>query len=410
MARGAYIGVGGTAKKIKKIYFGVGGVAKKVKKAYIGVGGVAKLWYKSDVVLDRTVASSGLTKPGNTGGGPTTTARTRGTVFNGYAILNDGGAWGACKAALYNSSLVKSSISLPKNQDVQRCGRLPSYAIIFGGEGATPYIVRVSRLNSSLTASLIYSGDPTEVGGYGEFDLSETTDYVIMFGGSTYEDEEGLYNNDGVNWFINNNLSINKTDLPSTKTQNVGTSSTSCSFGDKAMWLNADYSGRGAVVFTNSLTVEQHDATAIMGGRTTGHVTLNKVGDYIVCVGKAHVESDLYRIAAVNASLTHTNALSVPVRSYREWGGIAGVSTPEAVVFVGGGSYGNSSSTAITGAFAYDENLTLISAPALSRKATYMESSVWPVGNYGIVAGGYYSSGAPDGSGMSNLVEAYYEV
>ena len=42
-----YIGIGGTAKKIKNIYIGVGGTAKQVKKAYIGVGGVAKLWYRS---------------------------------------------------------------------------------------------------------------------------------------------------------------------------------------------------------------------------------------------------------------------------------------------------------------------------------------------------------------------------
>ena len=42
-----YIGIGGTAKKIKNIYIGVGGTAKQIKKAYIGVGGVAKLWYRS---------------------------------------------------------------------------------------------------------------------------------------------------------------------------------------------------------------------------------------------------------------------------------------------------------------------------------------------------------------------------
>lgn len=44
-----YIGIGGTAKKIKNIYIGVGGVAKQVKKAYIGVGGVAKQWYSSSL-------------------------------------------------------------------------------------------------------------------------------------------------------------------------------------------------------------------------------------------------------------------------------------------------------------------------------------------------------------------------
>lgn len=45
MAKAAYIGVGGIARKTKKLYIGVGGVARKVKKAYIGVGGVARLFY-----------------------------------------------------------------------------------------------------------------------------------------------------------------------------------------------------------------------------------------------------------------------------------------------------------------------------------------------------------------------------
>ena len=47
MSTGAYIGLNGSAKKIKNIYLGVGNSAKKIKKAYIGVGGVAKLWWKA---------------------------------------------------------------------------------------------------------------------------------------------------------------------------------------------------------------------------------------------------------------------------------------------------------------------------------------------------------------------------
>lgn len=45
MKHGAYIGVSGVARKIKKIYVGVNGIARKVKKAYIGVGGVARLCF-----------------------------------------------------------------------------------------------------------------------------------------------------------------------------------------------------------------------------------------------------------------------------------------------------------------------------------------------------------------------------
>ena len=42
MGKGIYLGVGGKARKVKKMYVGVGSRARKVKKAYIGVGGVAR--------------------------------------------------------------------------------------------------------------------------------------------------------------------------------------------------------------------------------------------------------------------------------------------------------------------------------------------------------------------------------
>ena len=52
MAKDAYIGVGGKARKVKNLYIGVGGKARKVKKAYIGVGGKARLCYSARTVAD----------------------------------------------------------------------------------------------------------------------------------------------------------------------------------------------------------------------------------------------------------------------------------------------------------------------------------------------------------------------
>lgn len=48
MAKKSYIGINGTARKIKKWYIGVNGTARKVKKAYIGVNGIARQFYSSD--------------------------------------------------------------------------------------------------------------------------------------------------------------------------------------------------------------------------------------------------------------------------------------------------------------------------------------------------------------------------
>ena len=46
-----YIGIGGKAKRIKKLYVGVNGKAKRVKKAYVGVDGVATLWLTSRIFI-----------------------------------------------------------------------------------------------------------------------------------------------------------------------------------------------------------------------------------------------------------------------------------------------------------------------------------------------------------------------
>ena len=49
MAKGAYIGVDGKARKVKKGYVGVDGKARKIKKAYIGIGGVAMPFFGGGV-------------------------------------------------------------------------------------------------------------------------------------------------------------------------------------------------------------------------------------------------------------------------------------------------------------------------------------------------------------------------
>jgi hypothetical protein len=42
MSKGIYIGVDGTARKVKRAYIGVDGTARRITKGYIGVGGVAR--------------------------------------------------------------------------------------------------------------------------------------------------------------------------------------------------------------------------------------------------------------------------------------------------------------------------------------------------------------------------------
>ena len=48
MAKGAYVGVAGVARKIKKGYVGVDSKARKIKKGYVGVGGVARPFFSAE--------------------------------------------------------------------------------------------------------------------------------------------------------------------------------------------------------------------------------------------------------------------------------------------------------------------------------------------------------------------------
>lgn len=55
MAKNTYLGISGTAHKIKKMYIGIDGKARKVKKGYIGVNGVARQFYSGNTKYFGTI-------------------------------------------------------------------------------------------------------------------------------------------------------------------------------------------------------------------------------------------------------------------------------------------------------------------------------------------------------------------
>ena len=42
MAKRAYIGIDGRARRVKKLYVGADGRARRIRRAYVGVGGAAR--------------------------------------------------------------------------------------------------------------------------------------------------------------------------------------------------------------------------------------------------------------------------------------------------------------------------------------------------------------------------------
>lgn len=58
MAKKAYIGVGGVARKVKQTYIGVDGVSRKCKSGYVGVDGVARQFLQSGILASEIAVGS----------------------------------------------------------------------------------------------------------------------------------------------------------------------------------------------------------------------------------------------------------------------------------------------------------------------------------------------------------------
>jgi len=224
MSKGAYIGVGGVARKIKNIYIGVDGVARKVKKAWIGVNGVARLFYSSEpsyyttlsnmstgtgssTVSDRGKAKNpsyamfcfGNTKNVDSYNKSLTHSILQAHSFN--ACVETCGAWigqyaisdygyiqgeGTSKSLLtYDESLTKKTYSeiLSSKGRERNSGELPSYAVITGGNSSSEYIsgrTNLYALNASMscTSNIYLSEGRVSVG-------AATVDGVLIFAGGS---------------------------------------------------------------------------------------------------------------------------------------------------------------------------------------------------------------------------------
>ena len=102
MAKGAYIGVDGKARKVKKMYIGVNNVARKVKKGYIGINGVARQFFSGE--------------PEAKYYGPVTALQNAGSEFGSLANQNYAIFWKDKSGSdAYNKSLVKTLVELPSS-------------------------------------------------------------------------------------------------------------------------------------------------------------------------------------------------------------------------------------------------------------------------------------------------------
>ena len=193
MTKACYVGIGGKARKVKKIYTGVNNVARKVKKGYVGVGGVARPFFSAEQKLSYYGEVTSL---------PSIADKFAAALAGEYAVFAGGdsvdGKYDAVSAVAtaYSRSLVRN---VPNKLSVARkslaAASVGGYAVFAGGRNAAEYSGRtdyatVDAYNASLTRttptglSVARSGmGATSVGGY------------ALFGGGVVETLDLMGNN-----------------------------------------------------------------------------------------------------------------------------------------------------------------------------------------------------------------------
>lgn len=157
MAKKAYIGVDGVARKIKKGYIGVDGKARKIKKAYIGIGSVARpCWSGGELAYYGKIANLWIDR-----------AYLAATTVGDYAIFGGGYGNGASSSGMYADAYNKSLTKPYTNWNTIQFGgngfdmspaatTIGNYALFGGGYYCYDdpyYMAMVNAVDSSLTVN-----------------------------------------------------------------------------------------------------------------------------------------------------------------------------------------------------------------------------------------------------------------
>ncbi len=113
MANRAYIGVSGTARRVKKLYTGVNGKARKVRRGYVGVNGKARLFFRSNIEIVRLPTYFGTDLSIGTG---FRNVGSYGLLSNGSKGYGSGVVY-AVRDSLTYSSLTESGLGIGNTVD-----------------------------------------------------------------------------------------------------------------------------------------------------------------------------------------------------------------------------------------------------------------------------------------------------
>ena len=388
MTKGAYVGVGGVARKIKKGYVGVDGKARKIKKAYIGVGGVARpCWGGEELKYYGVVTHLSEGR-----------ASLAATTVGGYALFGGGEAGDFVPNTAvdaYTTSLVHSTPApLSCSRESFAATTVGNYALFGGGDGGAGGPV------DAYTTSLVHSTTASRTEGRSDLAATTVGGYALFGGGSSSRTVEA---------YTESLVLSNATSLSSARdglaATTVGGYALFGGGGDGAAMAEGtvDAYTTSLVRSTPAPLSEERDDLA---ATTVGGYALFGGGLYKGSAPRASTYISFSgTVDAYTTSLVRSTATSLS--SARE--GLAATTVGGYALF-GGGFYEGGSARATGAAYsatvdAYTTSLVHSTTTSLSEGRGKLAATT--VGGYALFGGGDYNSGALPGTGKSDAVDAY---
>lgn len=174
MAKGAFVGVDGRARKIKKIYVGITEKARSVSKAYVGINGKARLFYLKNVPSSLELVKSIARGKKNQIYGQGGASNLQYAIFSGGTVYQYGAQ---NSTAAYDSSMVEHNASnIEKATAYLKGASTDDFAFMAGGEDSNAvcaFSQDLSRtrcpnlkVNTASHASGSFPGHVIFAGGY----------------------------------------------------------------------------------------------------------------------------------------------------------------------------------------------------------------------------------------------------
>ena len=357
MAKGAYIGVSGKARKIKKGYIGVDGAARKIKKAYLGIGGVARpCWSGGELVYYGTIPA--LSQARN---------ELSAVSNEKYALFGGGRINMSPYSTLdyYDEALVKGVGSLSFAAICPACSKVGSY-VLFAGGGTGDYVAgggvsTVNAFDPSMTRSAPTALSQAREGVAGTF----VSEYAI-FAGGYYEKinvSAGMYDTVDI---YDTNLTRTLKHLP-TKQADV----TGCRTLNHGVVVRL-----AAYAFDDELTITALDSLSL--DRQSATCT-ELDGSAVICGGRSRTAVvERYDVDLTRSTLTSlSQAVARP----------AATSVDGFAVIAGGGDGYGTSINCVKTVEVFDETFVKTVFPhTLSTIRQLLAAAT--IGTYGIFAGG----------------------